>query len=445
MSSFPSTTQQTHKLEFPTFASIASVSEVSHLAFVRLDRRVLAFDDDPMMMGSHYHSHNSNAELEHPDHECQYLLSSHYDGTICCWQIYGGDSLQSLVRSHFLFQFKTTNDVCEEEEEEGGTSIGVLYFTCDPESGAIYSANTDGTIRQHFPFRALKKYKRNLIQSAQQEGNIQSNSSSFFTMHHSSSTAFSNGDRDHQMMTNHFIQEDQTDFMTISTLDVNDELIVGSMDQTQDLVETTDTSSLTQHAFAEKQIFTQYSNNHQNKQILSKKNILTVSNKIIGAHADAVNHIFFVQEEQCIISTGWDGYVKIWDLLESDQDKTLLLEINLHGCITAMDIKYPLMIVSSQPRNIVLFDLHQPNVPVRSWKSVLKSETQKHCLKLFPDRLGFAYSTVEGRCSISHIDPTFASSNFIFKCHRTAQDVFPPNSIDFNPSYGTFSTTGGML
>merc|ERR1711924_302989 len=58
----------------------------------------------------------------------------------------------------------------------------------------------------------------------------------------------------------------------------------------------------------------------------------------------------------------------------------------------------------------------------------------------FPDKTGYAVGAIEGRCSIvSFEDP---AQTFTFRCHRTAEEFFPVNSVDFHPSEGTFATAG---
>tara|TARA_R110002050_G_scaffold53574_1_gene121781 strand:- start:447 stop:899 length:453 start_codon:yes stop_codon:yes gene_type:complete len=60
------------------------------------------------------------------------------------------------------------------------------------------------------------------------------------------------------------------------------------------------------------------------------------------------------------------------------------------------------------------------------------------------DPIGFALGSIEGRVAIQYVSPNIPTSqNFAFKCHRKSNSVYPVNSIDFHPKFGTFSTSGG--
>ena len=66
-------------------------------------------------------------------------------------------------------------------------------------------------------------------------------------------------------------------------------------------------------------------------------------------------------------------------------------------------------------------------------------------ISIFPDGLGFAVGSVEGRVGIQYFNEK--SKNFAFRCHRDPPQnnqtmVYPVNNICFNRKYNTFATAG---
>jgi len=389
-----------HCLRFPFDPK--TISDISHIQFTRL-----------LLKNSPFHNSNS---FDHPSdgeipENCQYLLSSHYDGTICCWIVYGGGSNECNLASSFLFQFHTTSD----------KHVGVLYFDVDPNTGAVYSANTDGTIRQHFPFKCLKHFNKK-VQHQFPGGafDSQSLSTNIYGIH----------DHAQNFELMNLIEQDQIDEFMLKQKEITNE------NDENDGDEELNNKNL------EKVKFEEYLKANKNR-IIDHEHLLTVENKIIGRHAEAVNHVFYIPQCNCVVSGSWDGHLKYWDVL-SPNSSMPLLDVDVLTSIQAMDLNYPLLVVATAQRNILLYDLDRPNVLSRSYKSALKLETNKGTLKIFPDRYGFLFASVEGRCSIRHFDDTLSNQNFVFKCHRSNMtQVHSVNGADFHPFFGTFVTCGG--
>jgi len=75
-------------------------------------------------------------------------------------------------------------------------------------------------------------------------------------------------------------------------------------------------------------------------------------------------------------------------------------------------------------------------------------KNQSRCIRLFIDKTGFAYGSVEGRVAIHYIESARDGSNFAFKCHRKGpannnanSEIFTVNDISFH-NFGTFATVG---
>lgn len=96
--------------------------------------------------------------------------------------------------------------------------------------------------------------------------------------------------------------------------------------------------------------------------------------------------------------------------------------------------------VASTRRDALLLDLRNPNVILKNFDTALKDNYT--CVSIFPDKAGFLLGSIEGRVTVHFINPSDSKFTFSFKCHRDGNKVYPVQSIDFHPYYGTFSTTG---
>jgi mRNA export factor len=89
----------------------------------------------------------------------------------------------------------------------------------------------------------------------------------------------------------------------------------------------------------------------------------SVEPKVLGKHSQPVNHIRYIDECQCILSTSWDATVAYWDVRTNYHTQhNPLLRIKLSGSVQAVDVQYPLMICASAERDLNIFDLRKPNV-----------------------------------------------------------------------------------
>ncbi|CCO33113.1 Poly(A)+ RNA export protein [Rhizoctonia solani AG-1 IB] len=113
-----------------------------------------------------------------------------------------------------------------------------------------------------------------------------------------------------------------------------------------------------------------------------------------------------------------------------------------------MDVAYPLLVVGTADRQVLVYDLNNPTAVFRTIASPLKWQTR--VVSCFPTGKGFGMGSIEGRVAMQYVDEKEASNNFSFRCHRQDQGlsknnthIFPVNDISFHPVYGTFSTAGG--
>ncbi|KNC85715.1 hypothetical protein SARC_02125 [Sphaeroforma arctica JP610] len=119
--------------------------------------------------------------------------------------------------------------------------------------------------------------------------------------------------------------------------------------------------------------------------------------------------------------------------------------------VYSADVSGVLSVIATAKRGIKVYDLRNPQTPVRQIESNLKFQTRT--VACFPDlggAKGFAYGSIEGRVALHFVDePVDSKNNFSFKCHRESPvpanqhaKIYSVNEIGFHPKYGTFSTAG---
>lgn len=168
------------------------------------------------------------------------------------------------------------------------------------------------------------------------------------------------------------------------------------------------------------------------------KTLATQQEQQVGQHDAPVKEVFSVDEMNMVISGSWDKTLRFWNC----QQPTPVATLQLPERVFSMDVKYPLMVVGMADRHIHVYNLQniqQNPAPYKSGQTALKMQTRTVCA--FPDKTGYAVGSIEGRCSIAYVEDV--SKNFAFKCHRTTDEIYAVNDIDFHPSMGTFSTAGG--
>mmetsp|Transcript_5155 Transcript_5155/g.12373 ORF Transcript_5155/g.12373 Transcript_5155/m.12373 type:complete len:364 (-) Transcript_5155:95-1186(-) len=168
------------------------------------------------------------------------------------------------------------------------------------------------------------------------------------------------------------------------------------------------------------------------------KNLQTQQEQQVGQHDAPVKEVFSIDEMNMVVSGSWDRTLRFWDMRQPNPALTLQQPERVYS----MDLKFPLLVVGCAERHINVYNLQtlqQNQNPYKQGQTALRLQTR--CVSCFPDKTGYAVGSIEGRCSIAYVEDT--SKNFAFKCHRTNEEIFAVNSIDFHPSMGTFSTCGG--
>ncbi|KAJ3649056.1 hypothetical protein Zmor_020818 [Zophobas morio] len=148
----------------------------------------------------------------------------------------------------------------------------------------------------------------------------------------------------------------------------------------------------------------------------------------------------------CLMTGSWDKTLKFWDTRTPNP----MLSINLPERCYCADVDYPMAVVGTAGRQIIVYQLDGKPQQYKVLDSPLKY--QHRCVAIFRDKkktpTGYALGSVEGRVAIQYVNPTNPKDNFTFKCHRSNgaptgyQDIYAVNDIAFHPVHGTLATVG---
>ncbi|XP_047339065.1 protein RAE1-like [Impatiens glandulifera] len=156
----------------------------------------------------------------------------------------------------------------------------------------------------------------------------------------------------------------------------------------------------------------------------------------VAMHDAPVKEVAWIPEMSLLVSGSWDKTVRYWDLRQSTPVHTQQLP---ERCYT-LSVKHPLMVVGTADRNLIVFNLQNPQAEFKRIVSPLKYQTR--CVAAFPDQQGFLVGSIEGRVGVHHLDEAQQSKNFTFKCHREGNEIYAVNSLNFHPVHQTFATAG---
>ncbi|KAL0335144.1 UNVERIFIED_CONTAM: protein RAE1 [Sesamum radiatum] len=145
-------------------------------------------------------------------------------------------------------------------------------------------------------------------------------------------------------------------------------------------------------------------------------------------HDAPVKELAWIPEMNLLVTGSWDKTLRYWDLRQ--QNPTWVQQLP-ERCY-ALTVRHPLMVVGTADRNLIVFNLQNPQSEFKRVVSPLKYQTR--CLAAFPDQQGFLVGSIEGRVGVHHLDDSQSSKNFTFKCHRDGNDIYSVNSLNFHPA-----------
>ncbi|KAI3810312.1 hypothetical protein L1987_19924 [Smallanthus sonchifolius] len=156
----------------------------------------------------------------------------------------------------------------------------------------------------------------------------------------------------------------------------------------------------------------------------------------VAMHDAPVKEVAWIPEMNLLVSGSWDKTLRYWDLRQANPVHTQQLPERCY----ALTVIHPLMVVGTADRNLIVFNLQNPQAEFKRITSPLKYQTR--CVAAFPDQQGFLVGSIEGRVGVQHLDEQQQSKNFTFKCHREGNDIYSVNSLNFHPVHHTFATAG---
>ncbi|GAB2269528.1 Poly(A)+ RNA export protein rae1 [Dionaea muscipula] len=157
----------------------------------------------------------------------------------------------------------------------------------------------------------------------------------------------------------------------------------------------------------------------------------------VAMHDAPIKEIAWIPEISLLVTGSWDKTLKYWDTRQSNPVHSQQLPDRCY----ALSALHPLLVVGTADRNLIVFNLQNPQTEFKRLQSPLKHQTR--CVAAFPDKQGFLIGSIEGRIGVQHLDEAQSAKNFTFKCHREGNtEIFSVNSINFHPVYQTFATAG---
>ncbi|KAK2403939.1 Transducin/WD40 repeat superfamily protein [Trifolium repens] len=157
----------------------------------------------------------------------------------------------------------------------------------------------------------------------------------------------------------------------------------------------------------------------------------------VAMHDGPIKDIAWIPEMNLLATGSWDKTVKYWDTRLANPVHTQQLPDRCY----AMSVRHPLMVVGTADRNLIVFDLKNPQTEYKRIVSPLKQQTR--CLAAFPDQQGFLVGSIEGRVGVHYLhEDAPEKESYTFKCQRQKHDLHSVNSLNFHPVHHTFASAG---
>ncbi|PQQ12427.1 protein RAE1 [Prunus yedoensis var. nudiflora] len=147
----------------------------------------------------------------------------------------------------------------------------------------------------------------------------------------------------------------------------------------------------------------------------------------VAMHDAPIKEIAWIPEMSLLVTGSLDKTLKYWDVRQPNPVHTQQLPERCY----ALSVRYPLMVVGTADRNLIVFNLQNPQTEFKRILSPLKYQTR--CVAAFPDQQGFLVGSIEGRVGVQHLDEKQNDKNFTFKCRREGTRIYSVNSLNFHP------------
>lgn len=118
----------------------------------------------------------------------------------------------------------------------------------------------------------------------------------------------------------------------------------------------------------------------------------------VGKHTGPVKDVFYVAQQNAIISTSYDKNINFWQMGNPNP----IYNVNLQYKLYASEFQYPLFAAGLSGEKILLFDINNINQKV-ILDSQLGKESQIQSVSLSADCETFGMGSVDGRANLSTI------------------------------------------
>lgn len=181
----------------------------------------------------------------------------------------------------------------------------------------------------------------------------------------------------------------------------------------------------------------------------------------IGEHRAGCREVIYIDNYDALLTGGWDGALKVWDLRSKDP----ILTYQFCNKIYSMSSKKNLLVVSLSENVMSYFNLDNLQKYKFEPELIYLSHIKNHIKKVAVTNEGNQYleGSSEGRIAVKNISfylkPKFSDDNctlccekdFAFRCHREVRNIgnnnfvqcYPVNDICVNPVYGSVASAGG--
>ncbi|XVF67175.1 hypothetical protein PTKIN_Ptkin10aG0099400 [Pterospermum kingtungense] len=103
----------------------------------------------------------------------------------------------------------------------------------------------------------------------------------------------------------------------------------------------------------------------------------------VAMHDAPIKEMAWIPEMNLLVTGSWDRTLKYWDTRQPNPVHVHQLPDRCY----ALTVKYPLMVVGTADRNLIVFNLQNPQTEFKRIVSPLKYQTR--CVAAFPDLQGF--------------------------------------------------------
>eukprot|EP01018_Ginkgo_biloba_P036486 Gb_18321 [translate_table: standard] len=174
-------------------------------------------------------------------------------------------------------------------------------------------------------------------------------------------------------------------------------------------------------------------------------NFNTGSEEILGVHDALVNCIEFSCDTGQIITGSWDKTLRFWDVrIAPGNERSSVDKCAQPATVESMSLVGYYLVVATGITTVNIYDLRNMSEPIQQRESSLKYKTK--CVRCYPNKLGYAVGSVEGRVALEFFDLSEAgqANRYAFRCHPKSKSarysLVAVNAIEFHPIYGTFVT-----